>query len=1006
MKQPFFIGLLLLFFTVQSYAQHTPPALEQKIQGKKNLKEIMTEVEKYYAEEEAERENLKRTDPALFQNNHEAEEEEFENGLLHWKRWEWFNQSRLKENGDLEDVQEKTYTAWKKTNQQYGMLNRPMSGTNAQWNFVGPWNMQYQGGLYRGLCRIDRIVFHPTDPNTFYTCSVNGGLWRTQDGGNNWINMNFYFPIQSASHLAINPDNTNNLFAITGYANGGSSVSANSCDIWVTYDAGGNWYKTNFNSTLTSNASRGNKIVFMPGFTNVLLAATSNGLYRSTDFGNNWTQIIFNPIFDIEFDPSNPANVYASGFGRFYKSTDYGASFPANQQTFISGATRIEIGVSPNNNNYVYLLCGPYTGAVNAGNPPAPTFVGTSSFGGVYRSTDKGNPGTFNLRRNNPNILCDASNGIVTASDAGDQSGYDLAIDVSKTNAEEILAAGKIVWKSTDGGGSFFNLTPYNEGNNNATPPANYIHPDIQDIAYNPLNNIMYAATDGGIYRSTNGGTVWANITNGIHTSTFYHMAGAAFDANKIMGGTQDNGVKYKKDANDFTHVTGADGFDCSFGPTAGSSIYATVNSSLAKFDMNGTELSITTPANTAFFPVIAVNPANTNEVYLVGGAASLTNSAGTPIPPCGVQKSINGGSTWTQVLNQNIQQSICVCPNNSSRLYVTGTNSIYRSDNNGTSWSTNLALNSGFPGSGSITDINVCTGNSDLVFVTIGGFTANRKVYYSSNAGASWLNVSGTLPAELNVNCVAVDLYNNAYIGTDMGVFYQSAVNSDWTPYFNDLPRVPVTDLVIHQASSKIRASTYGHGIWETGLFTTCDADLNLAGYIAGEKFYQVSNDITSNATITGADGTIVTTRAGHEIVLSDGFTVTERNTYNGVLGGCETSPAYPRTAKAFDSIPSFMSRIDQGDSTTIYRYGYLYLSDQNSNTATLNINAVITGDFLVIITNKNADFQYYSSTETIAAQTTITKTLNLSPFETGKYFIQLYHQGKLVHVQELNIP
>lgn len=163
-----------------------------------------------------------------------------------------------------------------------------------------------------------------------------------------------------------------------------------------------------------------------------------------------------------------------------------------------------------------------YAGAVTTGNPPVSTFVGTSQFGGLYRSTLKGDANTFALRANAPNVLCDTPNGIVAGNDAGDQSGYDLAIDVSKTNAEEIIVGGKITWKSINGGTNFTNITPYNEGSSNATPPANYIHPNIQILAYHPLTNAMYAGTDGGIYRSTNGGTVWTGISPMVFTPLLF----------------------------------------------------------------------------------------------------------------------------------------------------------------------------------------------------------------------------------------------------------------------------------------------------------------------------------------------------------------------------------------------------------------------------------------------------------------------------------------------------
>lgn len=968
---------IIVLCSAASIAQIAPPELEKKIKGKKNLKQIMASVEHYYEQEERQKETYKKTHPALAV---EDDEEEFESGLQLWKRWEWWNKDRLKPNGDLEDVQERTLQAWQKVKSKSNAANKIASGTNAAWTFVGPTNMQYQGGLYRGLNKLDRIVFHPTDPNTFYVCAGNGGLWRTTNGGANWNNLNFNFPILSTAGVAIHPTNPNILYVLTGDPKTGVS---NSCGIWVTYDGGGNWFKTSFNSNRQSGSYNGFKIIMLPTSTNILLAATYNGLYRSNNSGQTWTAVRNGTFYDVEVDPSNEANIYASGYGSFWKSTDYGATFPSNQSTTVNGATRIEIGVSPANANYVYLLCGP--------------FVATNKFGGVYRSTSKGDANTFSLRTNSPNILCSSSNGVT--GDDNDQSGYDLCIDVSKSNPEVLITGGKIIWKSSDGGSSFSNLTLYNEGSYNPAPPANYIHPDIQDIAYNPLNNYLYACTDGGVYRSTNGGFSWTDLTNGIQSATFYHMAAAPFNVNKILGGTQDNGIKYKNGAGDFTHITGADGFDCAFGPSASSYLYCTVNQLALRFDANGNNEQNITPADAghpggliAFFSAIAADPVNNNVVYIAGGGF-------------GIYKSTNGGTSWTNSTTTPIQQSICTCPSNASRVYAGDGGQLIRSDNSGSTWSANLTANAGW-NNGSIVDVNVCSGNSSLVYAAIGGYEAGRKVYYSTDAGATWANISGTLPAEVKVNCVVADVNNNAYIGTDVGVFYQGAASTDWTPFFNDLPHLPITDLAINQGSSKIRASTYGGGIWEASLFTTCDADFALPGLIAGEKFYQASNDINATANITGGNQTIVTARAGHEIILADGFTALEQNTFNGVIGSCETSPVYPRQAFMRNNVPAFMSQVHKGNDTTLYPYGYVSVLSVSRTEAAIKVIASQQGGFTIRITNEENEVEFYKASVDMFKGQLQTNVIPMSKLNPGKYFVQLFYEGQLVHVQELIVP
>ena len=125
MKQAIFITALFCSFTILSIAQITPPQLQSKIAGKKNLAAIMKEVEKFYKEEEQEKKKEK-----ILNANINGGEEEFENEFLFWKRWEYFNKTRLKPNGDIEDVTAKTIAAWQKVNTKYGDINGVESGSN------------------------------------------------------------------------------------------------------------------------------------------------------------------------------------------------------------------------------------------------------------------------------------------------------------------------------------------------------------------------------------------------------------------------------------------------------------------------------------------------------------------------------------------------------------------------------------------------------------------------------------------------------------------------------------------------------------------------------------------------------------------------------------------------------------------------------------------------------------------------------------------------------------
>ena len=101
-------------------------------------------------------------------------------------------------------------------------------------------------------------------------------------------------------------------------------------------------------------------------------------------------------------------------------------------------------------------------------------------------------------------------------------------------------------------------------------------------------------------------------------------------------------------------------------------------------------------------------------------------------------------------------------------------------------------------------------------------GYTAGQKVYASRDGGATWTNYSGTLP-NIPANCIKyVNQSNEAlYIGMDVGVYYTDSTMSDWVLYNNNLPNVVIDDLDISYSTNKIKAATFGRGLWETPMWT-----------------------------------------------------------------------------------------------------------------------------------------------------------------------------------------
>ena len=104
---------------------------------------------------------------------------------------------------------------------------------------------------------------------------------------------------------------------------------------------------------------------------------------------------------------------------------------------------------------------------------------------------------------------------------------------------------------------------------------------------------------------------------------------------------------------------------------------------------------------------------------------------------------------------------------------------------------------------------------------VTLSSFNENDKVFESNDAGDTWVNISGTQLPNLPVNCIVFQSYakDDLYIGTDIGVYHKDSTMTEWQLFNNGLPHVSVRELEIQYTAGKIRAATFGRGVWESDL-------------------------------------------------------------------------------------------------------------------------------------------------------------------------------------------
>ncbi|MBL7727472.1 MAG: hypothetical protein JNM68_07305 [Dinghuibacter sp.] len=485
-------------------------------------------------------------------------------------------------------------------------------------------------------------------------------------------------------------------------------------------------------------------------------------------------------------------------------------------------------------------------------------------------------------------------NSSITGTGTGEQSDYDLGICVKPNNAEIIATAGLNVWRSSgaNGGSTMINSSIYRESQG---PASSYIHPDVHDVQYNPLNNTLYAATDGGFYSSTDDGATWTNISAGIATSQFYSMAMRDTDGNgeadglQILSGAQDNGIKHRTTAGGsvFNHVICCDGYGVAIDADNPNRLFYNINQNLYRSTDGGSNSTFI--ASTAFFAPIAIDYLDPDTVY-VGGTSSL-------------RRTFDGFAT-SSTFAVNTRRVLTTCPSNQARLYGSSGTNVVRSDDRAATW-TIKSGNPGWPtGTFTINDIDVFPTNSLEVYACFGGYSAGNKVMRSTDGGDNWTNWSGSLP---NVPTYGMAVATEGvYVGTEIGVYFRGYTMTDWVPFFNQLPRTPVTEILVN-ANGFVYASTFGRGIWLSNRRSACASSLVISGAKTGQYYYEASTQIDATITTPGTTGDEVFAQAGNVVVMNPGFEIKAGSYFKAYIAPCSNGgiPVAARTGEADILVP-----------------------------------------------------------------------------------------------------
>ncbi|MFY7810198.1 MAG: T9SS type A sorting domain-containing protein [Flavobacterium sp.] len=736
MKKILFLSLILPLVIQAQFTELAPWRVSTLNKKNVTIDEMESEFEKYWELND--------------KNKKGSGYKPFKRWLEHWKQY------TNKDGVIISPVE--FWEAWKIKNNQ--KLNKSTSSIPvSNWTPMGPFSHVNTGSWSSGQGRVNIVEVDPVNPSIIYMGTPAGGIWKSINGGGNWSPLTDNLPQIGVSGIAIDPSNNNIIYIATGDKDAGDSYSVG---IYKSINGGETWSATGLTYTTTN--KRIGDIKIHPTNTQILWAATSDGVMKTINGGANWTNVVSGNFSQgsIRLKPGNSNIIYAVSKNAFFRSTNAGDTFTQVSTGLPLTGGRFVMDVTPANPEAIYILA-------------AKT---NFSFQGLYKSIDGGT--SFTAMNTTTDVF------------ESSQVWFDLALGVSTTN-ENLLFTGVLnVWTSSNGGVSFTKLNSWSE----PVSPT-YTHADIHYLGYH--GNKLICGSDGGVYISDNDGVSFIDKTSNAQIGQFYKIAVAKQTTTKMMGGLQDNGG-YALNNGIWQNYYGADGMD--------TAIHPTINTIYYGFIQNGSGLYISDNSGASFSSFVDI-PANENGNWVT---PLKMNNSGTLF--AGYKKLYRlNGSVWTAQSTNNFGVNLdCIAIDNTNNniIYVSENNNLYKSTDNG------INFNNIFTFDTDITSIEVNNNNSNKIYITTQG-SVTGKVFQTLDGGTSFTDITAGIP---NIGKNVVKHQENhpddaIYVGTSLGVYYRDNTLTSFVPFETNLPNTSVRDLEINIVDNKIVASTYGRGVW-----------------------------------------------------------------------------------------------------------------------------------------------------------------------------------------------
>ncbi|WP_353777305.1 GEVED domain-containing protein [Winogradskyella sp. 3972H.M.0a.05] len=817
--------------------------------------------------------------------------------------------------------------------QQRESQRNPGDAMNA-WEERGPNNV---GGRTRV------VMFDPNDGtnNTVYAGGVSGGLWRNTDISNpasSWTRVTNVPGNLSVTSITVDPRNSNTWYIGTGEQYTAGDVVGNG--VYVTTDGGTTWTAVNIPpagaGTFNFNASNlflsgiyyvNDIIAWDNGSSTELFVAVgahlydqaanptnwlglqSAGLYRSTDGGTNWSRIeSVNMRFsfsgsnyyyipnDFEISANNTLwmgtiatpGIGGSG-GRVYSSTN-GSTWTEAAASPLTDSNRVELECSATNANKIYALT-----------------QGVSSPVHIYETTNAfGSTSSLSL----PN---DVDTGIPANDFCRGQAFYDLVIEADPTNDDIVYVGGIDLFRSTNGGSSWAQISKWSNNNNLAALNCSLMHADQHALTFRPGNsNQAVIGNDGGVYYASSLSTAQTSDVLGARNTEYnvtqFVKAGigpdGVGDTNGIFSaGSQDNGTQAFRDGNTSPGInpseelSDGDGFYTFIDKDGQYAIATFVNNVIYRFNLPWNGLGRRQGGATTLLSDQTTGDFVNQMGYDSDANRLLTNnSVGTSYSIRSINVAANSNGSFTNAALTGKPTAFRASPFAANTWYVGmsdgGLLRLTSVTNSSATWQTITT-----PFVGSVSSVRFGETSQDLI-VTIHNYGVT-SIWYSSNGGTSWVSKEGDLP-----NLPVRDFLQNplepneAIVATQLGVWQTSdfdVANPSWTQAYNGMSDVSVTsfdywDISGDDTNNIVIASTYGRGVFTASFTETAAPDTEDPTAPAN----LVSSNITSTSVDLSWDASTDNVGVTEYEVYQDGGLITSVSTTTHTVTGLTPSTNY----------------------------------------------------------------------------------------------------------------